>query len=227
MTLNELAQKIDITINNEGIYQCAFTHRSYLNENRGEKIEHNERLEFLGDAVLELVVTEHLYHSYSDPEGVLTAWRSALVNGKMLSSVAAELELDQLLRLSRGESMANTKSRQYILANTFEALIGAIYLDSGYVPAQKFIQKYLIVHLTQILADGTHIDAKSKLQEETQEKRSITPSYRVLSEEGPDHNKVFTSGVYLDSELIGQGTGASKQLSEQAAAADALTKLNS
>lgn len=225
INFDEIANILKIKINDQKYFLSALTHRSYLNENKAEKIEHNERLEFLGDAVLELVVTEYLYNNYSEPEGVLTNWRSALVNGKMLSEIAENLDLSQHLRTSRGESLVNSKSRQYLLANTFEAIIGAIYLDSGYETAKKFITDNLIIKLNQIIKGGLYLDAKSKLQEYTQEKHSITPKYQIITEEGPDHNKIFTSAVYLKDKEIGRGEGSSKQLSEISAAKNALEKI--
>ncbi len=199
-----------------------FVHRSYLNENPGFPLNHNERLEFLGDAVLELVATEHLFMNYPNPEGELTNWRSALVRGQMLAEVAQGLAIGDLLYLSKGEEKSGGKSRALILANAFEALIGAMYLDGGYAAPQKFLLKYLLVRLPEILEKGLHVDAKSHLQELAQEERGVTPAYRVLSESGPDHAKIFDVGVFLGDRIIGQGKGNSKQAAEQAAAASAL-----
>lgn len=212
---------IGVEFKDKSLLELAFIHRSYLNENRRVK-EHNERLEFLGDAVLELVVTEYLYKNYENPEGELTNWRSALVKTETISQTAKELGFEDFLKLSRGEAKSKGRARQLILANSFEAVIGAIYLDKGLASSRKFIEKNLISKLEGILEAEAHIDAKSRFQEMAQEKDGLTPSYKVLSEEGPDHEKVFTMGVYLSDKLAGRGSGASKQAAEQMAAADAL-----
>ena len=173
-------------------------------------------MEFLGDAVIELIVTEHLYKDYPEKaEGELTNWRAALVNAKMMTSVAEELGFNDFLLLSRGESKELGKARAYILANTFEAFLGALYLDSGYKPCDEFIKKYLLKNLPGIIKDGSYKDSKSKFQEEAQEKVSITPNYKVLKESGPDHDKNFLVGVFLDDELIAEGKGSSKQRSRR------------
>lgn len=221
--LEMIEKKIGLTFDNKDFLKLAFTHRSYLNENKRIK-EHNERLEFLGDAVLELAVTEHLYKNYKNPEGELTNWRSALVKTETISETAKELGYEEHLKLSKGESKSTGRARQLILANTFEAVIGAIYLDQGFEKARKFIEEKLIVKLPKILETKAYIDAKSNFQELAQEKEGITPVYKVLSEEGPDHEKIFTMGVYLGEKQIGKGTGPSKQSAEQAAAGDALAK---
>ncbi|MCX6719796.1 MAG: ribonuclease III, partial [Candidatus Staskawiczbacteria bacterium] len=193
------------------------------NENPNFKLEHNERLEFLGDAVIELIVTAHLYKEYPEKaEGELTNWRAALVNAKMMTSVAEELGFNEFLLLSRGESKETGKARAYILANTFEAVLGALYLDSGYQPCDEFIKKYLFENLKDIIQDGSYKDSKSKFQEKAQEKVSTTPSYKVLKESGPDHEKKFVVGVYLGTELVAEGEGLSKQEAEEAAAQLAL-----
>ena len=223
MEFEILEKKLGLKFKDKDILRQAFTHRSYLNENPDLKLEHNERLEFLGDAVIELIVTEHLYKDYPEKkEGDLTNWRAALVNAKMMTSVAEELGFNDYLLLSRGESKELGKARAYILANTFEALLGALYLDSGYEPCDEFIKKYLLKKLSNIIREGSYKDAKSKFQEEAQDKISITPSYNVIKEEGPDHEKNFTVGVYLDKELIAEGEGLSKQEAEEAAAKKAL-----
>jgi len=220
---SQLEKNLGFKFKNKDLLQQAFTHRSYLNENPGEKLEHNERLEFLGDAVMELIVTEHLYKDYPDKaEGVLTNWRAALVNAKMLTSVAEELGFNDFLLLSRGESKELGKARAYILANSFEALLGALYLDSGFKPCDEFIKKYLLPNLTEIIKDGSYKDAKSKFQEEAQERVSITPNYKVMKESGPDHDKKFIVGVYLEKELVAEGEGSSKQEAEESAAELAL-----
>ncbi len=202
----------------------AFIHRSYINEHPKAGLEHNERLEFLGDAVLELVVTDHLYRSYDNPEGELTSWRSALVKTESLASVAERLALGQYLLMSHGEVKSGGRARTALLANMIEAIIGAMYIDQGYEVAASFIHRELIVGLPEILKSGAYIDAKSKFQEVAQERDGITPHYEVLEEVGPDHDKVFTVGVFLGKKELGRGNGASKQAGQQAAAADALSR---
>lgn len=204
--------------------QQVFVHRSYLNENPGFPLQHNERLEFLGDAVLELVVTEHLFKTYPNPEGELTNWRSALVKGEMLAVIALELNIGELLYLSKGEEKGGGKSRALILANTFEALIGGIYLDQGYDAAKDFVTRFLLGRLPEILEKGLHVDAKSRFQEMVQELQGITPTYKVLSETGPDHAKTFEVGVFIGTKLVGSGSGNSKQSAEQAAASAAVNQ---
>jgi ribonuclease-3 len=218
-----LEKKLGVRFKNKDILQQAFTHRSYLNENSDLKLNHNERLEFLGDAVVELIVTEYLYKEYPEKaEGDLTNWRAALVNAKMLTSVAEELGFNDFLLLSKGEAKELGKARAYILANTFEAFLGAFYLDSGYGPCDEFIKKHLLKNLASIIKDGSYKDAKSKFQEEAQERVSITPSYKVIKESGPDHEKSFVVGVFLDKELVAEGQGLSKREAEEAAAELAL-----
>lgn len=202
----------------------AFTHRSYLNEHKKTAQEHNERLEFLGDAVLELVVTEHLYINFDQPEGVLTNWRSALVRTESISAAAAREGFEPLLRLSRGERRGSQRAREQILANCYEAVVGALYLDKGYEAAKDYIKKSLLPTLEEILKTGAWLDPKSRLQELVQSEEGFTPAYRVLKEEGPDHDKTFVIGVYVDSKLIGEGTGPSKQAAQVAAAQSALQK---
>ncbi len=221
---SKLEEKIGIKFKNQDLLIQSFVHRSYLNENPSFKLPHNERLEFLGDAVLELIITEHLYQNYPNPEGELTNWRASLVNAKMLSEVARDLGLEKHLYLSKGEAKEppDSKARQYILANAFEALVGAIYLDQGYVVARDFIKKFLIVKLPYILEHGLYLDPKSKFQEIAQEKFGITPAYKVLEETGPDHAKRFKVGVYLEKELVAVGEGSSKQEAQVAAALAAL-----
>jgi ribonuclease-3 len=200
----------------------AFTHRSYLNEHKKTAQEHNERLEFLGDAVLELVVTENLYGNYSEPEGILTNWRSALVRTESISAAAAREEFEPLLRLSRGEKRGSERARQQILANCYEAVVGALYLEKGYDAAKEFIEKTLISTFEDILSTGSWLDPKSRLQEVAQNKEGSTPIYKVLREEGPDHDKTFAVGVFVDNQLRGEGVGPSKQAAQVAAAAKAL-----
>jgi len=220
---SSLEKKLNLKFKNKDLLVQAFCHRSYLNENPDFYLEHNERLEFLGDAVLELVVTKYLYQTYpKKPEGELTNWRAALVNAKMLSEIAKDLDFNDFLLLSKGEARELGKARQYILANTFEALIGAIYLDSEYKACEDFIKKYLTVKLPEIIEKGLFRDAKSRFQEEAQERVGITPTYKVLEEWGPDHAKHFIIGVFLDKELIAKGEGSSKQEAELEAAKEAL-----
>jgi ribonuclease-3 len=212
-----------IIFKNKELLRRAFTHRSFLNENRGTESSHNERLEFLGDAVLELMVTEYLFEKYPDSnEGDLTAYRASLVNAITLSEVAQKINVNAFLLLSKGEAKDTGKARQYILANTMEAIIGAIYLDQGYDAAKYFVSRNLFHLIDNIVAEKSWIDAKSKFQEKAQEKEGMTPQYKSLKEEGPDHDKHFTIGVYLDNELIAEGDGMSKQEAEQAAAKKAL-----
>ncbi len=205
----------------------AFTHRSYLNEHKKTVKEHNERLEFLGDAVLELVVTEYLYTHYSEPEGILTNWRSALVRTESISAAADRLGFNDYLRLSRGEKRGSDRARQQILANCYEAVIGALYLDKGYDAAKAFISSSLLTTFTTILESGSWMDPKSRLQEIAQSVDGATPQYKVLSEEGPDHEKLFTVGVFVDGLLKGKGTGPSKQAAQQQAAELALDTYSS
>lgn len=200
----------------------AFTHRSYLNEHKKTTNGHNERLEFLGDAVLELVVTEYLYKNYDEPEGILTNWRSALVRTESISAAAMHSNFEPLLRLSRGEKRGSQRAREQILANCYEAVIGALYLDKGYDAARDFIQKSLLVTLKDILATGSWMDPKSRLQELVQSHEGFTPVYKVISDEGPDHDKVFVVGVFVNSQLKGEGSGPSKQAAQVAAATIAL-----
>lgn len=200
----------------------AFTHRSYVNEHKKSADGHNERLEFLGDAVLELVVTEFLFTSYQEPEGILTNWRSALVRTESIGAAATKLNFESMLRLSKGEKRGSERARQQILANSFEAVTGAMYLDQGYEVAKKFIHENIIATLPQILETGSWRDPKSYLQEVAQEKDGHTPVYKVLSEDGPDHDKIFTLGVFIGSQLRGSGSGSSKQAAQQKAAEEAL-----
>jgi ribonuclease-3 len=222
-----LEKKLDVKFKNKDLLTQAFAHRSYLNENPDFYLSNNERLEFLGDAVLELIVTEYLYKKYpKKSEGELTNWRAALVNTKMLSEVAKELDFNDFLLLSRGEVKETGKARQYILANTFEAFIGAIYLDSGYEVSKKFIKEHLLKELPGIIEKGLFKDAKSYFQEEAQERVGVTPTYKVLEEWGPDHAKHFIVGVFLAQGLVAQGEGSSKQEAEEAAAKNALETKN-
>ena len=223
MNFEELEQKINIKFNDQELLQNAFVHRSYLNERPGFELPSNERLEFLGDAVLQLTVSDHLYKTYpKEPEGQLTNFRASIVNAKSLSSVSAKLELGKYLLLSKGEEASGGRDRPYLLANTFEALLGVIYLDQGLEVARKFVHTYLVPLLPEIIEKRLYKDFKSQLQEVAQEKLSITPVYKLLKEEGPDHSKSFTIGAYLGEDLAGQGTGSSKQSAEQEAAEQAI-----
>lgn len=222
-----LEQQLGIKFNNQNLLTQAFCHRSYINENPSFNLEHNERLEFLGDAVLELVVTEYLYGEYpSKPEGELTNWRASLVNSKILSRISQDLGFNDFLLLSKGETKELGKARQYILANTFESFVGALFLDSGYQECEKFINKHLVKELPEIIKSGSHKDAKSRFQEQAQEIESITPLYKVLREWGPDHVKNFVIGVFLDNEQVAEGQGSSKQEAELEAAKNALVARN-
>ncbi|MGH7142055.1 MAG: ribonuclease III [Candidatus Saccharimonadales bacterium] len=220
-------EKLKVEFSNIDILITAFTHRSYLNEHRRTTPEHNERLEFLGDAVLELVVTDYLYANFSEPEGILTNWRSSLVRTESISAAANRYGFEPLLRLSRGERRGAERARMQILANSYEAVVGALYLDQGYEVAKGFVYESLLVTFHEILASGTWLDPKSKLQELSQSLEGQMPSYRVISEEGPDHDKVFTIGVFINGELCGKGTGPSKQAGQQQAAEIALSHYKS
>lgn len=217
---SKLESKLELSFENKDLLHQSVVHRSYLNEHPDFGLDHNERLEFLGDAVLEIIVTEYLFHNFPDtPEGDLTNWRASLVNYKMLSRVANELELDKYLYLSKGEAKdKNSKARQYILANAMEAVIGAVYLDQGTRPAKKIIKKYILSKLDHILSNKLYQDPKSKFQEKAQEVYGVTPHYKVLSEAGPDHAKTFEVGLYLGDELISKGKGSSKQEAQVLAA---------
>lgn len=207
---------------NTDLLVTAFTHRSYVNEHRKSTTQHNERLEFLGDAVLELVVTEYLYANFSEPEGILTNWRAALVRTESISAAASRLNFMPLMRLSRGEKQGGDRAKQQILANAFEAVAGAVYLEHGYEVAKTFITDNILSTLDGILKSGSWRDPKSRLQEVAQSVDGHTPAYKVLSEEGPDHDKIFTLGVYVSGKLLGEGNGPSKQFAQQRAAEKAL-----
>ncbi len=224
-TFSELEKEIGIQFKNKDLLIQSFCHRSYLNENPDFYLGQNERLEFLGDAVLELVVTEYLYINYPDhAEGELTSWRAALVNSKTLGEIAGELNFNKYLLLSNGEKREKGKAKLYILANTFEAIIGAIYLDQGYEKATEFIEKNVICKLQRIIKLELYYDPKSELQEKVQEDIGITPSYDILKETGPDHKRYFVMGVFLEDEAIAEGEGWSKKEAEENAAKKALSK---
>jgi len=225
--LSRLEKKLNIVFKNKDLLIQAFVHRSFLNENPDFTIGHNERLEFLGDAVMELIVTEYLYKKYpKKAEGELTNWRAALVNTNQIAAVGEKLGFNEYLLLSKGESKDISKARRYILANTFESVIGAIYLDLGYEKSKKFIEKHLIKELPHIIEAGLFKDPKSHFQERAQEKTGITPTYKILDEWGPDHNKHFLVGVYIEKDLVAEGKGSSKQEAELAAAQAGLKKKN-
>lgn len=225
MDFSKFEETAGVTFINKALLKQAFIHRSYINENRGSGLVHNERLEFLGDAVLELVITDYLYQRFPEMnEGELTSLRSALVNADTCSIVAQKLGANDFLLLSKGESKDMGRARQYILANTLESIIGAIYMDQGYEVAKKFILTHITPLTEDIINQGTWIDAKSLFQEKAQEFEGITPQYKTIKETGPDHDKHFTVGVYLSKDLVGEGEGKSKQDAEQEAARNALTK---
>jgi ribonuclease III len=224
--LKYLENNYQIKVSNKKHYQKAFIHRSYINEINKEDLNHNERIEFLGDAVIELAVTDYIFSNYPNKgEGELTNWRAALVRGSNLARAARKLDLGQYLKLSKGEERSGGRSKEVILAGTFEALVGAIYLDQGYKKAEQFIKSEVIDYLKEIIAEGGHIDSKTYFQEAAQEKYEVTPTYEVVSESGPDHKKEFKISVYLEDRKVGTGTGSSKQKGQQAAAKDAIKNL--
>lgn len=220
--ISQLEKNLSVVFTSKDLLQTALTHRSYINENPSWHLPHNERLEFLGDAVLELVVTDYLYKNFEKPEGDLTSFRAALVNSVMIADAASRLGVNEFLFLSRGESKDMGKARMYILANTYEALIGAMYLDQGYDVVEKFIGRTLLTRLPEILEKKLYRDSKSYFQERAQEVSGITPSYKVLKETGPDHDRIFVIGVYLEDELVAEGEGTSKQAAQQEAAENGL-----
>lgn len=220
-------QKLGIEYDNIQLLITALTHRSYVNEHKKSVSEHNERLEFLGDAVLELVVTDYLFRNYTEPEGVLTSWRAALVNTESNADSGQDLDYEPLLRMSKGEKHGSDRARRQILANAYEAVIGSIYLEKGYDAAAKFIADNTLYKLEVILKEGSWRDPKSHLQEVSQQRDGATPVYKVISEEGPDHDKVFTLGAYVNNKLMGKGIGPSKQNAQQQAARAALKAYDS
>jgi len=225
---SKLEELLGVKFSNINLLKQSVVHRSYLNEHSDFELHHNERLEFLGDATLEIIVTRYLFDNFPEtPEGDLTNWRASLVNFKMLALVAKELGLEKYLYLSKGETRdKNSKARQYILANAMEALIGAIYLDQGMGAAKKFIKKVILSKLDHILKNKLYLDAKSKFQEQAQKIYGITPHYKVLSESGPDHDKEFEIGLYLGEELVAKGNGSSKQEAQMQAAENGLKAKN-
>jgi ribonuclease-3 len=223
MDYNKIEEKIGVKFNDQNLLIQAFTHRSFLNENKDKGLKHNERLEFLGDAVLELVVTAFLYEKYPEkPEGELTAVRAALVNTVSLAQASEKLGVNDYLLMSKGEAKDVGRARQYILANAFEACLGAIYLDQGYEVAAEFVANQLFPKTDEIVLKRLWQDAKSRFQELAQEHDSFTPVYKTISQEGPDHDRIFTVGVFLPSEQVAEGNGRSKQEAEQKAAEAAI-----
>ncbi|MCX6739897.1 MAG: ribonuclease III [Candidatus Parcubacteria bacterium] len=221
--ISKLEKNLGVKFVNRDLITQSVVHRSYLNEHPEFELDHNERLEFLGDAVLELIVTEHLYRTYPNPEGELTNWRASLVNAIMLAGIAKDLGIEDFLYLSKGESAdANSKARMYILANAMEAVIGAIYLDQGYEVSRKFVHDKVISKLPEILEKKLYEDPKSRFQEISQDKVGVTPTYKVLEESGPDHAKHFVIGVFLKKDMIAKGEGTSKQEAQVSAAEEAL-----
>ena len=217
-------EKLGYDFENIDLLVTALTHRSYLNEHKKSASEHNERLEFLGDAVLELVTTDFLFSNYDKPEGILTAWRSALVRTESIGAAGERLGYEKLIRMSRGEKQGSARARQQILANAFEATTGAIYLDKGYEAAKKYITDNILSTLPQILEEESWRDPKSYLQEISQARDGFTPIYKVLKEDGPDHDKNFTLGVFVGDKKMGEGEGPSKQIAQQEAAREAIRK---
>lgn len=223
----DFQKKIGLSFNDISLLEQAFTHRSYINENKGLGLEHNERLEFLGDAVLELVITDFLFSKYPETkEGVLTAYRSALVRTESISKAARDMGMNDLLKLSKGESRDQGKARDYILANTFESFVGAVYLDQGYNAAKEIIAEALFENIDQVIHDGSWKDAKSRVQELAQESYSETPRYETVSAVGPDHDKHFVMAIYFGDKKIAEGSGKSKQSAQQAAAKAAIETEN-
>jgi len=220
--LTTLEKSLGVAFSDRALLERVFIHRSFLNEHPNINLEHNERLEFLGDAVLELIVTDYLYRRFNKPEGELTNLRSALVNGEKLSLLAKKFHFGDYLKLSKGEEKSGGKEKQVILASVFEAFLGAFYLEKGLEPVREFIEKELLCDLPALIKNGAYIDPKTRFQEIVQEHFGVTPFYKVLKEEGPDHNKVFTVGVYIRHKLVGVGQGSSKQKAQTEAAIDAL-----
>ena len=218
MNIEHFSKACGISVKNHDFFIEAMTHRSYLNENKNHPYPHNERMEFLGDAVLELVVTEYLFNKFDNPEGDMTAWRAALVNGEMLARVAREIKIEEFLMMSKGESKDTGKARNYLLANAMEAIIGALYLDGGYDNAKEFITRTIIAHMDEVLEKKLYLDAKSYFQEKAQEFENTTPHYKLISESGPDHDRTFVVGVYLNEKKIAEGSGRSKQDAQREAA---------
>ena len=222
---SQFAKRLGLKFKDINNFRNAFVHRSYLNENKKFDLPNNERLEFLGDAVLELAVTRFLFENYDLSEGELTALRSAIVRGQNLSEVGRKIGIEEYIYLSSGEKQGSPKAKSLIVANCLEAIIGAIYVDSGFETSEGFVNKYITSTVEKILTDNLHVDAKSSFQERIQEELKITPSYKVLSESGPDHNKQFVSGVYVGEKLIAEGRGSSKSQAENEAARNAIESI--
>ncbi len=215
-------EKLGFEFHDIDLLITALTHRSYVNEHKQSASEHNERLEFLGDAVLEMITSDFLFRTYDEPEGVMTAWRSALVRTESIGAAGEELGYERLVRLSKGEKRGSARARAVILADCFEAVIGAIYLDQGYAVAKNFVNKHILSKINQVIEEGSWRDPKSYLQELSQHIDTSTPVYQLIDESGPDHDKTFTVGVYVSRQLKGYGTGHSKQEAEAHAAAEAV-----
>lgn len=224
VNLAEAERRLGVSFRDKALLQMAFTHRSFLNEARRPGLQHNERLEFLGDAVIEIVVTEYLYKTRDGSEGELTAIRAALVCADMLTRIAQEFGFDDFLLLSRGEAQDKGRGRILILASTFEAFVGALYLDQGHEAATEFLKRILLSRLNEVIEKKLYRDAKNDFQDITQETSGSTPTYQVLRAWGPDHDKTFTVGVFLDNRLVGKGTGKSKREAETTAAKIALER---
>ncbi len=225
MSISNLEKTIEYNFKDQSFLKEAMTHRSYLNENTDWKFPHNERLEFLGDAVLELAVTEELFNRFpNDDEGKLTTLRAALVNYQILAQIGKEIILDKEILLSKGEAKDTGKARDVIIANAMEALIGAIYLDSDYSQIKNFVNKFILIKVEEVLRNGSYKDAKSLLQEKMQSEKKITPTYKNLEESGPEHQKLFKVGVYSEDEFLASGEGYSKQEAEVEAAKKALRR---
>lgn len=218
-------EKLGFEFNDIDLLVTALTHRSYVNEHRNIDVEHNERLEYLGDAVLELVTSDYLFRTYNEPEGIMTALRAAMVRTESIGAAGYELGYEPLVRLSRGEKHGSSRAHEVIMADCFEAVIGAIYLDQGYDTAKDFINKHIISRLDDIIRDGTWRDPKSYIQELAQKIKGVTPSYRTLSEDGPDHDKHFTVGLYVGDELLAKGDGHSKQDAQTMAAREGVKEV--
>src|SRR3989339_1773460 len=219
---SKIERKIKVKFKNPDLLESALVHRSYLNEHPSFGLDHNERLEFLGDAVLELVVNEYLYNNFPNPEGELTNWRASLVNSRMLAKIGNDIAFEDCLYLSKGEAKDTGKARQFILANAMEALIGAIYLDQGWDMGKYFIERFVLSQLAEVLQSKSYLDPKSRFQELAQEKAGTTPVYKVLGESGPDHAKTFEVGLFLGAEMISKGAGLSKQEAQEEAARNGL-----
>ncbi len=226
MNIEEIEQKLNLNFKDKDLFKKSLTHRSFLNENKGEDLKHNERLEFLGDAVLELIVSEYLFDKYPErAEGDLTSFRAAVVRTDSLAKISRELNIGAYLLMSKGEEMTGGRDKDYLLANTFEAILGAIYLDQGYTAVRNFVVKHLIPQIENIVKYRLDIDAKTKLQERAQSLFKRTPVYTVIKEKGPDHSKTFTVKVSINRKTYGMGEGISKQKAEEGAAVEALKKI--